>query len=170
MTHFFLYKCFCNFFLENCLIFLHFCNFSRFFFKKWLSWNTLCDGYFRTWQPSRFFFFAFCWLTFPTQQSGKYFLLPPGPYGRPILGIIPYIKKEFHLLLTEYSQEFGSIYSFKMGKETMVVLADHNIIKKAFRSRNFVARPKSELSTILNGYGKSTIHFMEFFFFENIAE
>ena len=80
--------------------------------------------------------------------------LPPGPKGFPILGILPLIKKEFHLMLFDYSKTFGKILSFKMGKETFVVLSDYNMIKKAFQSRDFVARPKSEMSQLLGGYGK----------------
>ena len=33
--------------------------------------------------------------------------LPPGPFGVPLLGIMPYIKKEFHLTLYDYSRKFG---------------------------------------------------------------
>ena len=80
--------------------------------------------------------------------------LPPGPWGVPIAGIIPFIKKEFHLLLYDFSRVYGNIYSFKMGQQTYVVLSDLDLIKKAFRSRDFVSRPKSELSSILGGYGK----------------
>lgn len=79
--------------------------------------------------------------------------LPPGPTGFPIVGIIPLIKKEFHLLLFDYSRIFGKILSFKMGTETIVVLSDYKTIKNAFRSRDFVSRPKSELSQLLGGYG-----------------
>jgi len=85
--------------------------------------------------------------------------LPPGPTGFPIVGIIPLIKKEFHLLLFDYSKIFGKIVSFKMGSETIVVLSDYKTIKKAFQSRDFVARPKSELSSLLGGYGKKNKDF-----------
>ena len=80
--------------------------------------------------------------------------LPPGPYGYPILGILPFIKKEFHLCLYDYSKKFGKIMSLKMGIEDIVVLSDYKIIKKAFQTRNFTARPKTPLQTILGGYGK----------------
>jgi 26-hydroxylase len=86
-------------------------------------------------------------------------LLPPGPQGYPILGILPMIKKEFHLMLFDLSKMYGHIFSLKMGSQTVVVLSDFETIKKAFRSRDFVARPKSELSTLLNGYGKSLLYF-----------
>ena len=80
--------------------------------------------------------------------------LPPGPLGVPILGILPFIKKEFHLTLYDYSRRFGKIISLKMGVETIVVLSDYKLIKKAFQTRDFVARPKTPLQSLLGGYGK----------------
>jgi hypothetical protein len=82
--------------------------------------------------------------------------LPPGPWGYPIVGVLFSIKKEFHLFLTDYTKIFGKVFSFKMGRETIVVLSDFKIIKKAFQSRDFTARPKTELTDLLGGYGKKT--------------
>ena len=88
------------------------------------------------------------------RSIGQTLKLPPGPKGFPIVGILPLIKKEFHLMLFDYSKIFGKILSFKMGSETVVVLSDYKTIKKAFQTRDFVARPKSELSSLLGGYGE----------------
>ena len=93
-----------------------------------------------------------------TRSIGKTLKLPPGPNGFPIVGILPLIKKEFHLMLFDYSKIFGKILSFKMGRETVVVLSDYKTIKKAFQTRDFVARPKSELSSLLGGYGEFRFH------------
>jgi Cytochrome P450 len=89
---------------------------------------------------------------------GQTLKLPPGPTGFPIVGIIPLIKKEFHLMLFDYSKIFGKILSFKMGRETIVVLSDYKTIKKAFQTRDFIVRPKSELSSLLGGYGEFKTH------------
>lgn len=80
--------------------------------------------------------------------------LPPGPWGYPIVGMLFSIKKEFHLLLMDYVKCFGKVLSLKMGGQTLVVLSDHKLIKKAFQSRDFTARPKTELTHLLGGYGK----------------
>ena len=81
--------------------------------------------------------------------------LPPGPSGYPILGMIPKIKKEFHLQLFDYSKSFGKIFSLKMGNQLIVVLSDHKLIKSAFGKSEFAARPKTAFGNILGGYGKS---------------
>lgn len=81
--------------------------------------------------------------------------LPPGPWGYPVVGMLYSIKKEFHLFLMDYVKLFGTVLSLKMGGETVVVLSDHKLIKKAFQSKDFTARPKIELfNTLLGGYGK----------------
>jgi len=41
-----------------------------------------------------------------------------------------------------------------MGSETIIVLNDYKVIKKAFQSKDFTFRPKNTLSQILGGYGK----------------
>ena len=66
------------------------------------------------------------------------------------------IKKEFHLFLMDFIRDFGNVFSFKMGTQTIVVLSDHKTIKKAFQNKDFTARPKTELTDLLGGYGKST--------------
>ena len=81
--------------------------------------------------------------------------LPPGPYGLPILGMLPFIKKEFHLTLFDHSKKHGKLMSCQMGVETCIVLSDHKLIKKAFQTRDFTARPKTAVQALLGGYGKS---------------
>ncbi len=87
----------------------------------------------------------------------KYWSLPPGPWGYPILGMVPYIKKEFHLFMDDYAKQFGKIYTFKMGQQQMLVLSDYKMIKRVFQNKEFANRPRSELLTIIKGYGKKLI-------------
>jgi hypothetical protein len=82
--------------------------------------------------------------------------LPPGPSGRPIWGVLPYIAEPFHLFLTKHAARFGDCFSFYMGQQTMVVLSSVELIKCALKSEAFMARPKTELQNLLKGYGKLT--------------
>ncbi len=92
------------------------------------------------------------WLSRQLRYLGR---LPPGPRGYPVFGILPLITKQFHLQLFDYARQFGRIVSLKMGSQLVVVLNDPNIIKKAFARPEFSARPRSSLSSILDGYGKN---------------
>merc|ERR1712223_458768 len=86
-------------------------------------------------------------------QFRKIRKLPPGPWGKPIIGMIFTIKKNFHEYLTDYANQYGKIFSIQMGSSTLVVLSDPRIIKKAFSSRDFTARPRTELNHLTGGLG-----------------
>merc|ERR1711963_850752 len=80
-------------------------------------------------------------------------ILPPGPLGKPWVGVLFTIKKQFHMYLFDLWKNYGSIFSFKMGSHLVVVLGDAKLMRMAFAKEAFSARPKSELSSILGGYG-----------------
>lgn len=80
--------------------------------------------------------------------------LPPGPRGVPILGFLPFLNSEFHLTLTKLSEKFGPIYQIYLGRKRVVVLNDSKLVREAFRQQVFSGRPDTELTKILQGYGK----------------
>jgi len=79
--------------------------------------------------------------------------LPPGPRGVPFLGMLPFIKKEFHLTLFDFKEQYGKIFHMYMGQTPIVVISDHNMIKKAFAKGELAARPTTVFTDILGGYG-----------------
>lgn len=83
--------------------------------------------------------------------------LPPGPLGVPVLGFLPFIGKDFHLTLTGLAVKYGPIYQIYLGSKRVVVINDAKIIKEAFRQPVFSGRPDTELTRILQGYGKCLI-------------
>ena len=83
-------------------------------------------------------------------------ILPPGPLGKPWVGVLFTIKKQFHMYLFDLWKNYGSIFSFKMGSHLVVVLGDAKLMRMAFAKEAFSARPKSELSSILGGYGETS--------------
>lgn len=89
--------------------------------------------------------------------TGSRLPLPPGPYGIPILGYLPFVGHDFHLRLTELGKKYGSIYQIHLGTKRVVVINDARLIKEAFRQQVFSGRPDTELTRILQGYGKLLI-------------
>lgn len=81
--------------------------------------------------------------------------LPPGPRGLPLVGYLPYIRRDFHEELTLLSKQHGPIFSLRMGSELIVVLSDHKVIREAFRREEFACRPDNDFMKLLDGYGKS---------------
>lgn len=90
--------------------------------------------------------------------------LPPGPWGFPIIGYLPYLDRQHpHLTLTKLSQQYGPIYGISMGSIYTVVLSDHKLIREAFSKDVFSGRAPLYLTHgIMKGNGK--IFSYHFFF------
>lgn len=80
--------------------------------------------------------------------------LPPGPWGIPVLGCLPFLKGDLHLYLRDLTQKYGSLMSTRLGSQLIVVLSDYKMIRDTFRKDEFTGRPKTEFMSILDGYGK----------------
>nr|CAD7439766.1 unnamed protein product [Timema bartmani] len=79
--------------------------------------------------------------------------LPPGPWGFPVIGYLPFLKGDAHLHFKELAKKYGSMFSTKLGNQLIVVLSDYKTIREAFRREEFTGRPHTEFSSILGGYG-----------------
>ncbi|XP_069684414.1 cytochrome P450 18a1 isoform X2 [Periplaneta americana] len=79
--------------------------------------------------------------------------LPPGPWGLPIFGYLPFLKGDAHLHFKELAKKYGTMFSTKLGNQLVVVLSDHKMIREAFRKEEFTGRPHTEFINILGGYG-----------------
>lgn len=82
--------------------------------------------------------------------------LPPGPWGLPIVGYLPFLDRhQPHLTLTQLSKKFGPIYGIGMGNVYAVVLSDHKLIREAFAKESFSGRAPLYLTHgIMHGNGK----------------
>lgn len=80
--------------------------------------------------------------------------LPPGPWGLPILGSLPFLKGDLHLHYRDLTHKYGSLFSTRLGSQLVVVLSDYKLIRDAFRKEEFTGRPTTEFTDLLGGYGK----------------
>lgn len=85
--------------------------------------------------------------------------LPPGPWGLPVVGYLPFIDREHpHLTLTKLAKQFGPIYGIGMGSIYAVVLSDHKLIREAFAKDTFSGRAPLFLTHgIMHGNGKPVL-------------
>lgn len=80
--------------------------------------------------------------------------LPPGPWGVPFLGFLPYLNGIPHLQFHDMRKKYGPTFSARLGNQLLVVLSDYKSIRTAFRREAFSGRPENEISAIIEGYGK----------------
>ncbi|KAJ8676568.1 hypothetical protein QAD02_012355 [Eretmocerus hayati] len=80
--------------------------------------------------------------------------LPPGPWGLPIFGYLPFMRDcDVHLRFGELAKKYGSMFSARLGTQLVVVLSDYRIIRETFRREEFTGRPHTEFFNILGGFG-----------------
>ncbi|XP_077271483.1 cytochrome P450 18a1 [Temnothorax americanus] len=79
--------------------------------------------------------------------------LPPGPWGMPIWGYLPFMKSPTHLHFHELAKKYGKIFSVTIGSGLTVVISDYRIIRDAFKREEFSGRPRTDFMSILDGYG-----------------
>ncbi|XP_015788852.1 cytochrome P450 2C31-like [Tetranychus urticae] len=71
----------------------------------------------------------------------RLFLLPPGPWGLPIVGYYPFLKDESYLAFDSLSKKYGPVYCLKLGLHDVVVICDWDHLKLAFADESLLARP-----------------------------
>lgn len=82
--------------------------------------------------------------------------LPPGPWGLPVFGYLPFLRNaDLHLQYGKLAKKYGSMFSARLGTQLVVVLSDYKQIRDTFRREEFAGRPHVEFMKILGGYGKN---------------
>ncbi|XP_077535558.1 cytochrome P450 18a1 [Haemaphysalis longicornis] len=79
--------------------------------------------------------------------------LPPGPWGLPLVGFLPFLGKEFHRTLQGLAATYGPVYQIFLGSKRVVVISDPKLVRRAFSQAAFSGRPDTELTKLLQGYG-----------------
>ncbi|XP_077977533.1 steroid 17-alpha-hydroxylase/17,20 lyase-like [Glandiceps talaboti] len=91
---------------------------------------------------------------------------PKGPPGWPVIGNLLQLGSQPHLKLTEWSRQYGSVYSLNLFKTRVVVLNSYKALSEAMvdRKTDFAGRPHDFISwEIMTGYKAfSTMDYDEF--------
>lgn len=82
--------------------------------------------------------------------------LPPGPWGLPFLGYLPWLDpKAPYLSFTTLAEQYGPIYGVTLGNLYTVVLTDPKDIRSALAKDAATGRaPLYVTHGIMKGYGK----------------
>ncbi|KAK8756659.1 hypothetical protein V5799_000640 [Amblyomma americanum] len=84
--------------------------------------------------------------------------LPPGPNGVPILGYIPFIRKPFHIVFKELSEEYGPIFRLRLGSKDVVVLNDLTSVREGLANPDVLYRPDDFIFRYLGVRGILTMN------------
>nr|ACI94903.1 cytochrome P450 CYP379A1 [Carcinus maenas] len=70
--------------------------------------------------------------------------LPPGKWGLPLVGYIPWTNKNFEEVVMDLHKQYGDIFLWRMGNQLLVFLNDYKMVKEAFSRPEFTVRPDWE--------------------------
>lgn len=80
--------------------------------------------------------------------------LPPGPWGIPVLGFLPFMGREKHTCFMDLAKKYGAVFSTQMGNQLTVVVSDYKLIRENFRKQEYSNRPDTPFMSVLGGYGE----------------
>ncbi|KAM0069826.1 putative cytochrome P450 [Helianthus debilis subsp. tardiflorus] len=62
--------------------------------------------------------------------------LPPGPYGLPVIGYLPFLSSNLHEKFTEIAHKYGPIFSLQLGSKLHVVVNSMDLAKVVAREQD----------------------------------
>ncbi len=80
--------------------------------------------------------------------------LPPGPFGLPVIGYLPFINPDFtkeppHVTLSKLVKKYGKVFSIQLGQVPCVVIADVDIAKRCFNRSKLTSSLRKQNTRIL---------------------
>ncbi|PIN04379.1 Cytochrome P450 CYP2 subfamily [Handroanthus impetiginosus] len=63
---------------------------------------------------------------------------PPGPYGLPILGYLPFLQPNLHYNFTKLAYKYGPIYKLRLGTKLCIVISSPSLIKEVVRDQDAI--------------------------------
>ncbi|XP_071733778.1 cytochrome P450 71AU50-like [Rutidosis leptorrhynchoides] len=92
------------------------------------------------------------WMFYYTKKSK--IPLPPGPYGLPIVGYLPFFGSNVHEIFTSLAHKYGPIYSLRLGTKLHVIVNSIEYVKIVVREQDQVfANRNSPITAVTVTYG-----------------
>ena len=66
---------------------------------------------------------------------------PPGPLNFPVVGGMVHFKEDMLKTLKAFEKEYGKVFSFNLGSDPVVIVADYGLFQEMANRDEFAARP-----------------------------
>ena len=95
------------------------------------------------------------WLCFQVTGNRKE---PPGPWGLPVVGYLPFLGRKLHIGLTKLWRKYGDVYQVRIGTRKIVVINGQRAIREALLNKaiDFAGRPDFFSYTMVPNFGFCT--------------
>ncbi|CAN8012947.1 unnamed protein product, partial [Ixodes pacificus] len=80
------------------------------------------------------------WVRKTRKQKQAAAMSPPGPWGLPLLGYLPFLGKKHHIFFRDLSCKYGPVISVRLGAVNVVVLNSYQSIREGFSKKQLLAR------------------------------
>ena len=89
--------------------------------------------------------------------------LPPGPYGLPFVGYLPFLGSNLHRSFTELARTYGPIFKVRLGTKTCIVISSPSFLKEVVRDQDVTfANRDPTVVAVTCIYGGSDIAFTNY--------
>ncbi|XP_071730778.1 geraniol 8-hydroxylase-like [Rutidosis leptorrhynchoides] len=96
------------------------------------------------------------WMLYYTKNPKT--LLPPGPYGLPILGYLPFFGSQVHEIFTSMANKYGPIFSLRLGSKLVVVVNTIDLVKIVAREQDQIfANRNAPTTAVTITYGATDV-------------
>ncbi len=79
---------------------------------------------------------------------------PPGPWGLPVLGYLPFLGRKMNLTFTKLSKKYGEVFQVKLGSRKIIVISGEKAVREALcdRGTTFAGRPDFYTYANIDGF------------------
>ena len=80
---------------------------------------------------------------------------PPGPWGLPVVGYLPFLGRKMNLTINSLAQRYGDVFQLRLGSRKVVVISGQKSIRKALLENGtvFAGRPDFYTYNIIENFG-----------------
>ncbi|CAH9117420.1 unnamed protein product [Cuscuta europaea] len=86
--------------------------------------------------------------------------LPPGPFGLPVVGYLPFLRPDLHHQFTELAGKHGPIFKLQLGSRLCMVVSSPSLVKEIVRDQDAIfGNRHATAAALIATYGGRDIAF-----------